>query len=154
MGTVSACRSVSIPADGRNIWPLLGEPGHHPSWLTLHRGFDGKPPARLGRGDRYRQQLALVGRQGSVAWMVTDIAENILVELTGAAPMRIRITLRVSIEPAADDSSAVTLGMRYEGALLRGAVAETLCRATETELANSLARLRQLISASTDGPVG
>ncbi|KAA8889442.1 SRPBCC family protein [Nocardia colli] len=146
MGAVSAGRAVSIPAVAQRIWPLLGEPEHHPSWLTLHRGFDSEPPARLRRNDCYCQQLSLLGRSGSIAWMVTELADNMLLELTGTAAMRVRITLRAAIEPGAD-ASTVTLRMHYDSPFIPRGIAETLCKATEAALGESLDRLRQLVCA-------
>ncbi|MGX1773744.1 SRPBCC family protein [Nocardia brasiliensis] len=145
MGSVSASSSTSVPA-GAHLWSFIDRPAHHASWLTLHRRFEGEPPGELRPGCSYLQHLELLGRPGLVIWTVDTVSDGSLLELSGAAPMRIRLGLRITVQSGAT-SDAVTLRMDYNGVLLRGTVAETLRQATEMELGKSLQRLRQLAIA-------
>jgi acetyl-CoA C-acetyltransferase len=140
-GTVTAA-----PAE---VVELLTDLDRVHEWLTLHRSWRGERPSRMETGAEFTQQISLMDIPAQARWSVARVDADGF-ELRGTGPMGITVGLWASVVPTPAGS-----GVRLDGALdgppVKGPVGLTAVRSVEVALADSLARVAELLGDAEGG---
>ena len=131
-------------ADPQRVYDLLATPARVQDWNTMHEGFTGEVPDRLGEGVTYRQRVKLMGMPAEMAWRVTTAAEPGRLEQNGDGPMGVKAKNLFVIEPNGEGSH-ITYEMEFVGPALKGPMAGMLEKQAGAAAQQALAKFTALL---------
>ncbi len=129
------------------LWPLVLDFERQGEWLTGHERFTTEPPAALREGATFVQRGTLKGVSGAVEWTIRTLRRNRLLELSGDAPMGLRVTARFELAPE-ESGSRVTCRYEVHGPPMAGLLVRAGRGTAHRHTKASLARLDALAGAS------
>ena len=139
----------TVAASPQDVVALLTDLDRVHEWLTLHRSWRGERPSRMEQGAEFTQQISLMDIPAQARWTVARV-DAAGFELRGTGPMGITVGLWASVVPTPAGS-----GVRLDGALdgppVKGPVGLTAVRSVEVALAESLARVAELLGGAEGG---
>ncbi|MBU2074640.1 MAG: SRPBCC family protein, partial [Actinobacteria bacterium] len=152
-GTADYARRVhatgTVTAAPAEVVGLLTDLDRAHEWLTLHRSWRGERPSRMETGAEFTQQISLMDIPAQARWSVARVDADGF-ELRGTGPMGITVGLWAAVVPTPAGS-----GVRLDGALdgppVKGPVGLTAVRSVEVALAESLARVAELLGGAEGG---
>jgi len=129
------------------LWPLILDFDRQSEWLHGHERYVTEPPSAPVEGASFVQRGSLKGVSGTVEWTIETLEPVRLLELSGAAPMGLRLAARFEFVPDGPGTQVICRydvhGPRMIGMLVRAGHG-TAHRHTTT----SLARLDVLAQTS------
>jgi carbon monoxide dehydrogenase subunit G len=136
--------SVDIDAPAQKVWEVATDLSRYGEWNTSHTGFpDGTPATEAGV--TFRETITIMGMPGEAKW---TIAEAIAPERTvwnGEGPMGIVLGTRLELTENGGGTT-VSISVSFDGGPLAGPMGATVAASAEKGAAESLEKLKGLVS--------
>lgn len=144
MPSVSATTVLPVSID--KAWATVGDLSTQSEWNTVHVGFPDGLPSPLVANARFKQTITNQGLPNDIAWTVTALEPERLLELTGKAPMNVTTRMRYELTTTAD-GTRLTIENEFNGAMIK-LISGMLKKGAKAELDASLVKLNALLAQS------
>jgi uncharacterized protein YndB with AHSA1/START domain len=142
MPTVS--KSLEIPAPVEKVWAVASDLSRYGEWNVTHSGFpEGAPTGE--HGSTFKENITVMGMPGQAVWTVVDHVEESRTAWDGEGPMGIRLGSKLELHPNGD-STTVTIEVSFDGGPLSGPLGASVAASGEKAAAESLEKLKGLVS--------
>ncbi|WP_405151133.1 SRPBCC family protein [Nocardia salmonicida] len=142
MAKVAVTKEIAAAQDA--VWTTLADPRRFEEWLTLHTKWKEEPPAQLAVGTKMVEVLTIMGMANTISFTLDsfDPPNSLSMSGTGMAGAKITLTLSVA---AVGAGSNVTIEAEFVSAMMVGAIAGAIERATGKEIEASLEKFATLV---------
>ncbi len=137
--------STVVPTTPDKAWALLSDLNRFEEWMTMHEKWRSDLPEQVTVGSTMTEQLGVMGMNNVIEWTVEqyDAPNSMKISGIGMAGAKISFTLGVR---AQGTESEVRVDADFSGQMVVGAIAKALEKSTNTELEESLEKLKGLAS--------
>jgi carbon monoxide dehydrogenase subunit G len=138
-------QSVDIPAPPDQVWSVATDLSRYGEWNSSHTGFpDGTPSTEEGAS--FREQITIMGMPGEAKWTIAEVNEPERTVWKGEGPMGIVLGTRLELAPSGDGTT-VSIAVSFDGGPLAGPMGATVAASAEKGAAESLEKLKGLVTA-------
>ncbi len=140
-------KTVEFEAAPDKVWAVVSDPSRFGDWLGMHKSWKGEPPTEFTQGTQATAVVSLLNMPNTITWTVAEYEPNRSVTLTGTGMAGVKVAIGLGVEPSSSGSgSAMSITADFEGQMLVGAIGAAVEKAGRTELDESTAKLRDLVS--------
>jgi Polyketide cyclase / dehydrase and lipid transport len=137
-------QSVDVPASAEQVWAVATDWSRYGEWNVTHSGFpDGLPPSEPGA--TFKEKITIMGMPGEASWTVSEFTAPALTAWDGEGPMGIKLGNRLELAPAGEGTT-VTISVSFDGGPLAGPLGESVAKSAEKGAAESLQKLKSLVT--------
>lgn len=138
-------KTVDFDAAPEKVWAVVSDPSRFGDWLGMHKSWKGDPPAEFSQGSQATAVVSLLNMPNTITWTVAEYEPNKFVKLTGTGMAGVKVAIGLGVEPKGS-GSAMSISADFEGQMLVGAIGAAVEKAGRTELDESTAKLKTLVS--------
>jgi hypothetical protein len=141
---VTIRREARLVVSAERAWEVASPPSSWADWLSLHASWPKDPPAAVGVGSTFVENITLLNIPLPVTWSITEFAEPSTFAMSGKAAMGVGLDIRFDLTPA-DGGTDVAVTAELSGALVSGGLKNVAQQYADTHLQLSLAKLTSLL---------
>lgn len=138
--------SQEIAASQADTWKVFSDPSRFDQWLTIHDKWYGEAPTDIAVGTTLTEMVTIMGMTNKIDWVVTEYDAPHALTITGKGLAGAQITFSLKVTPNGDDKSTASLDADFTGQMVVGAIGAAVERASNKEVAASLAKLAELVA--------
>ena len=139
----SVTKTVDLPLGQDEAFALATDAARFEEWLTIHKSWPSGAPAETATGEKFVQQVVIMGMPANVDWTVEEYdAPNRLV-LRGAGPMGATLATTIAAS-STGESSTISYEAEFSGGGIQGPMGEMVTKQAGQELETSLGKLAAL----------
>jgi carbon monoxide dehydrogenase subunit G len=136
---------VELPAAPEKVWGVVSDPSRFGEWLGMHKAWKGDVPSEFTQGSQVTAVVSLLNMPNTITWTVDHYEPPKTVKLSGTGMAGVKVAITLGVEPA-DAGTAMSIIADFEGQMIVGAIGQAVEKAGHQELAESTARLAELVA--------
>ena len=137
--------SKVITASQDTLWAKISNPTTFPDWLTIHDGWRGEVPTEVSEGSQFTEMCTVMGMTNKIDWTVSGYHMPQTLKISGTGLAGARISFTMTVQPAGDSASNVTIDAEFQGQMVVGAIGKAIERSAKKEVEESLEKLASLV---------
>ena len=138
-------KTVELPAAPDKVWGVVSDPSRFGEWLGMHKAWKGDVPSEFAQGSQVTAIVSLLNMPNTITWTVDHYEPPKTVKLSGTGMAGVKVAITLDVEPA-DAGTAMSIIADFEGQMIIGAIGQAVEKAGHQELAESTARLAELVA--------
>jgi carbon monoxide dehydrogenase subunit G len=111
----------------------------------MHKSWKGEVPTEFTQGSQVTAIVSLLNMPNTITWTVDHYEPPKTVKLSGTGMAGVKVAITLDVEPA-DAGTAMSIIADFEGQMIIGAIGQAVEKAGHQELAESTARLAELVA--------
>ena len=136
--------TLDIAASPQAVWDVATDLSRYGEWNISHTGFPDGTPA-TAEGTTFREQITIMGMPGEAKWTIAEAVAPERTVWSGEGPMGITLGTKLELTPNGD-STTVSISVSFDGGPLAGPMGATVAASAEKGAAESLEKLKGLVS--------
>jgi carbon monoxide dehydrogenase subunit G len=137
-------KTVEFSAAPEKVWAVVSDLNRFGEWLSMHKSWKSEIPSEITKGTQVTAVVSLLNMPNTITWTVDEFDAPKTVRLSGTGMAGVKVSIGLDVEPEGSGSK-VAISAEFEGQMIVGAIGQAIEKAGNTELDQSLAKLRELL---------